>query len=213
MRAALPVLLLIASLAAAAAGAAEAHPLRVAVLRLEDVLRNAKVYSARIDGLKKEKAEADAKLKQFSDQQQQLENQIQALNPGNEHYYQAAEEAEVIKVRAKFYMDRARGGLERKNAVALKECYATVRAALKDYCVEKGLDLVTLAPNPEVQANPENIQLQLGLQSVLYFDPALDITDGFIAFLNARYAADAGAPAPLPGPLAPTPAPAAPAGK
>ncbi len=138
MRIALALLLLIATTAGPALSAADARPLHIVVLRLEDVLRGAKVYSARMDGLKKEKADADAKLKAFSEQQQQLDNQIQALNPGNERYYQAAEEAEVIKVRAKFYMDRARAVLERKNATALKECYATVRAALKDYSPREG---------------------------------------------------------------------------
>ena len=228
MRVALTLLLLIAATAGPALSAADAHPLHIVVLRLEDVLRNAKLYSVRMEGLKKEKADADAKLKQFSEQQQQLDNQIQALNPGNEHYFQAAEDAEVIKVRAKFYMDRARAVLERKNATALKECYATVRATLKDYCREKGIDLVELAPNPEVQANPENIQLQLGLQTVLFYDPSLDITDAFTSYLNARYAAEASAPTPLPGPVpaplpgpvaapaaapAPVPAPAQPTGK
>ena len=41
--------------------------------------------------------------------------------------------------------------------------------------------------------------MQLGQQGVLYTDPSLDITEAFLAFVNARFAADAAAPAPAPG--------------
>ena len=64
--------------------------------------------------------------------------------------------------------------------------------------------LVHLAPDPELGAPSFNeIQLELGLKSVLYYDPSLDVTDSFVQYLNAAPAEQKPVATPLPAPEAP----------
>ncbi len=66
----------------------------------------------------------------------------------------------------------------------MKGCYAAIRASLQAYCPANGIKLVHLAPNPDPEgADNQELNQALMMQSVLYFDPVLDITDAFIPFL------------------------------
>jgi Skp family chaperone for outer membrane proteins len=201
MRAVL-LLCVLASLAGNAA-AAETKPApttpRIAVLRLDEAIRNSKLYSTRLEALRKEKTDAESQLKQMDEQLQQLDNGLQGLNPTNDRYAKMSEDFEVLKLKRKMVADRARGDLDRRHAQLLKQTYDSLRGQLKDYARDNGIGLVELVPNAELQAaSSTDVQLQLGLQSVLYYDPALDITEAFIGYANGRFAAEA-----VSGPLLP----------
>jgi Skp family chaperone for outer membrane proteins len=185
------------------ATSADTKPLAgIGVLRLDEAIRNSKVYTGRVEQLKKDKAEAESSLKQMEEKLQQLNGQLEVLSPNSDKFAQAQEEMEVIKTRREFLAKRVRGLLDKRHGAVLKEAYDSLRSQLKDFCKEKGLALVTLAPNPDIAAaSSSDVQMQLGFQTSLYFDPSLDITEAFIAFANARLAAtghDEKAPAPAP---------------
>lgn len=188
-------LCVLAGLASGTATAGDTKPLNgaVAVLRLDEAIRNSKVYTGRLEALKKDKAEAEGALKQMEEKLQQLSGQLEVLSPNSDKYAQAQEEIEVIKTKREFLAKRVRGTLDRRHGAALKEAYDSLRSQLKDFCKEKGIALVTLAPNPEIAAaSSSDVQMQLGFQTSLYYDPALDITEAFIAFANAKLAAAGG---------------------
>jgi Skp family chaperone for outer membrane proteins len=179
--------------------------LDIAVLRLNEVIQNSKLYLGRIDQLKKDQAETQAHLKQMEEQLQALENKLQVLSPTSDKFAQAQEEFEMVKVKRELLAKRVRALLDRRHGALLKETYDVLRGHLRDFAKERGLKLVTLAPNQELpNAGSNEIQMQLGLQVALYYDASLDITEPFIAFLNSRYAGEAPAAAPA--------APATPAG-
>lgn len=175
--------------------AAEAKPtaaVRIAVLRLDETIRNSKFYLTRLEQLKKDQAEAQAALKKMEEQLQAYDNQLQVLSQGSDKFVQIQEELETTKVKRELLVKRTKGGLDRRHGVLLKETFDQLRGHLKEYCKEQGIMLVTLAPNPELVApNSTDVQMQLGLQTSLYFDPSLDITEAFIAFANGRSASDA----------------------
>ena len=169
----------------------------IAVLRLDEVIRNSKLYLARVDQLKKDKAEAEAQLKQMEEQLQALENKLQVLSPTSEKFAQAQEDLEVIKVKRELLVKRVKFLLERRHVA---------RGHLSAFAKERSIRLVTLAPNPDLpNLSSNDMQMQLGLQVALYYDSSLDITEAFIAFANSRYTGDA------PGPIGSTPGPTAPA--
>jgi Skp family chaperone for outer membrane proteins len=182
---------------------------KVAVLRLEEVIRNCRYYTARVDVLAQEQNEAKATLKGMEEQMQQLQNTLSAIPKTNERFAKAQEDAEVLKVKMKMFTDRASGNIERRHVAIIREAYATIRSLLKTYSKEHGIQLVQLAPSPELKApSLSEVQLELGLQSVLYFDDSLDITGDFIQFANAKYAAEVPVDATNGAPLAPKAAPA-----
>ena len=162
------------------------------MLRLDEALRNSKQYLARVEQLKKDKAEAEALLKQMEEQVQKLTGSLEVLSPASEKFAQAQEEREVLKTRSELLAKRTRAMLDRKHGALLKETFEVLRGHLATYAKDHRLKLVLLAPNPELPPGTSNdLLMQLGMQSALYFDKSLDITEAFIAYANGRYAAEA----------------------
>jgi TolA-binding protein len=167
-----------------------------AVLRLDEVIRGSKSYLARVEQLKKDKAETEAVLKQMEEQIQKLTGSLEVLSPASEKFAQAQEEREVLKTRSEVIAKRGRALLDRKHGALLKETYEILRGHLAAFAKEHKIKLVVLAPNREIPGGGANdILLQLGMQTALYYDPSLDITEAFIAYANGRHAAEAPAAA------------------
>lgn len=185
-----------------AASASDPAP-KIAVLRIADVLTGSKAYQAGNERMRKEQAEAVKQKKEFEDKLQQLEAQLQVISPGHDRFQAIREEVEITRARAKLFMERMNQELDKRQLALIKESFASVRAALKGFCEEKGIKLVLLAPQNELKSpRLETIELELGMQSVLFYEQSMDITDAFIPFLNARYETGAAPPAPAPAPEA-----------
>ncbi len=159
---------------------------KIGVLRLEEVLRQSKTYLSGMDGWKKAQAEAQANITAIDEQLKRLEGQLQVINQQSENYGKFQEELETLKLKKKLGFDRARADLERRQVALVKDAYHQVHTALATFCQERGIMLVHLAPDPELGAPSFNeVQLELGLKSVLYFDSSLDITESFVQYLNS----------------------------
>ena len=163
---------------------------KIGVLRLEEVLRQSKTYLSGMDGWKKAQAEAQANITAIDEQIKRLEGQLQVINQQSENFAKFQEELEILKLKKKIGFERARAELEKRQVALVKDAYRQMHTALGSYCQERGIMLVHLAPDPELGAPSFNeVQLELGLKSVLYFDPSLDITESFVQFLNSDRAA------------------------
>jgi Skp family chaperone for outer membrane proteins len=193
MRWFLLLIVLSVSLSLSAQNAAEAKPEapRIAVLRLEDALTAYKKYTTAMDQLKKDVAESKAQINALDERLKQLDSQLQVMKPDSENYVKQVEEFEVTKLKEKLLVERGNSDIDKRRAVLVKESYASLRTALQAFCQERGIKIVHLAPNPELQAaNNKDLNQQLFAQSVLYFDPSLDITEAFIPYLNERWSAE-----------------------
>ncbi len=162
------------------------------VLRLDEAIRNSKQYLARLEQLKKDKADAEAHLKQLEEQGQVLNGKLEVLSPASDKFAQAQEEREIIKVKTELLAKRTRALLDRRHGALLKESYDILRGHLATFAKERRIKLVTLAPNPDMPNGGSNeILMQLGMQTALYYDASLDITEAFVAYVNGRFAAEA----------------------
>lgn len=217
MRFALPLLLAAAALLPAAetpAPTAKPAAPKICVLRLEEVLKSNTEYRAGMEGWKKDQENVTATLKAIDEKLQDLEGKLQVLKQDHPSFAGFQEELESLKVKREMTIKRAKVALERYQVNLVKKVFAGVRTQLAAFCQERGIMLVHLAPDGDLNSNGfQDIQLELGLKSVLWFDPSMDITEAFVPYMNAAAAA---APAPAPTPAvtvtpAPTPAPAAPA--
>ena len=163
-----------------------------AVLRLDEVIRNSKLYLARVDQLKKDQGEVSAVLKQMEEQLQNLNGKLEVLSPSSDKFAQAQEEREVLKTKSELLAKRTRALLDRKHGALLKETYEVLRGHLAAFAKERRIKLVVLAPNADLPNGGANdILMQLGMQTALYYDASLDITEAFIAYANGRIAAEA----------------------
>ena len=179
-----------------------------AVLRLDEVLRNSKLYQVRFEQLKKDQVEVEAQLKQMGEQMSTLNNKLEVLSPTNEKFAQAEEEFQVLKVKRELLKNRAGKFLDRSHGALLKECFAVLRGHLAAFAKERHIKLVLMAPNPDLpNGGSSELLMQLGMQSALYFDASFDITEPFIAYANGRFAATTPTPTTT-SPPTPTTAPA-----
>lgn len=159
---------------------------KIAVLRLEEVLRQSKTYLAGMEVWKKQQAEAQAALGAIDEQLKRLDGQLQVINKDSDNFAKYQEEFETLKLRKKISYEQAKIALERRQVILVKDAYKQLRGSLTTFAQERGIMLVHLAPDPLLGAPTFNeIQLELGLKTVLYYDPSLDITDSFVQYLNA----------------------------
>lgn len=196
------------------AGAADAKPEapRIAVLRLEEAMLAFKGYNGGMEALKKDVAEGQAQIKKMEEKLQELDSKLQVLQQDSPAFAKTQEEFETLNLRRKMTVERGNQDIARRRAKLLKDGYAGLRVHLKSFCQERGIKLVHLAPNPELQGTDnKELNLQLFTQGVLYYDTTLDITEAFVPYLNERWSAGDGDLAPKAEPAVPAPAPAPPA--
>jgi Skp family chaperone for outer membrane proteins len=168
----------------------------IAVLNLEVVLNNAKLFTSRMEAVKKEGAEAEQQLKAYDGEEKKLKSQFDVLRENSAERAKVEDQLDLLRMTRKKFYERTRQGLEKQQAEALAKSYDEVRGILKAFADERGLKLVLLAPSSRIAANSvQEVLLQLGQQSVLHHDATLDITEAFLAYLNARFAAQGAAPA------------------
>jgi Skp family chaperone for outer membrane proteins len=164
---------------------------RVAVLRLADVLLGFKMYTDGIAGLKKDRDDGQTKIDALQERMKSLDGSMQVLNRDSDLYASDQLEFEQLKVKVKMIAEHGTQLLSNRRANLVRSCFASVRTSLQAYCQANGIKLVHLAPNPDLEgADNQELNQALMMQSVLYYDPALDITDAFIPFLNERWNAD-----------------------
>ncbi len=164
---------------------------RIAVLRLEDTLMAFKLYTGGMDKLKQVVAEGQVEIKKMEEHLADLESKLQVMKEDSKAFADLKMDFELTRQREKMMVERGNLDIARQRAALVKDSYATLRGNLQVFCQERGIKLVHLAPNPEINANSNmDINQQLFAQSVLYFDPSLDITDAFIQYLNERWIAE-----------------------
>jgi len=162
----------------------------IAVLNLEVVLNNAKLFTAKMEAVKKDGAEAEAQLKKFDGDEKKLKSEYELRREGSSERAQIEDQLDLMRMQRKKFYERTRAALEKQQAEVLAKSYEEVRGHLKAFADERGLKLVLLAPSNRIATNSvQEVLLQLGQQSVLHHDASLDITEAFVAYLNGRFAA------------------------
>jgi Skp family chaperone for outer membrane proteins len=180
----------------------------IAVVSLDTVLNTAKLFTASRDRVGKAAAEAERQSDAMDKEEKKIKAQLDLINKAKPEAAQLQEQLDLLRYQHKLFVDRTRGTLERSQAEAVSAAYDQMRALLKTFAQEKGIKLVLQLPPGKVSTSSmQQLLLQLGSESVLYSDASFDVTEPFIAYLNAAYAASGDAPAPTPAAPATDPAP------
>jgi Skp family chaperone for outer membrane proteins len=169
----------------------------IAVLNLEVVLNNAKLFTSRMEAVKRDGAEAELQLKKYDKDEKELKSRFSLLAEDKPERAQLEDQLDLLRMQRKKYYERTRAVLEKQQAEVLAKSYEEVRGHLTAFAEEHGLKLVLLAPSARISTNSvQEVLLQLGQQSVLHHDASLDVTESFVAYLNGRFAATGGTAAP-----------------
>jgi hypothetical protein len=181
-------LLLLVPFARISAGDSGDAP-KVAVLRLVDAINGSKSYQARMEIFKQEKAQIDARVKEFDDAIQKLTTSIEAIPAGNEKLAQLQEELEATKARREAYGRRVSGEFERRQIAIIREQYQVAIALLGEFCKGRGIKIVVQAAEKDLGARDLMLMnLRVEMQTALYYDADQDITDAYIGFANQKSA-------------------------
>lgn len=182
------LLAIFAALAGLAAGDSGDAP-RYAVLRLVDAINASRSYQESIERFRQEEAQIKARVKEFDDQVQKLSTAIEALPPGSERLAQLQEELEATKARRDAFVRRVSTDFERRQVAIIREQYQLTLQRLAEFSRQRGIRLVLQAADRDVTARDLMLMnLRVEMQTALYYDPALDITEAFIGFVNQRHA-------------------------
>lgn len=180
--------------------AAAPPPTAVGLVNLERLTQN-------LDELKDRNKKLEVLRQPYAKQIEDMETQIKALTaelkdtiPANDRMLRLDKEANLAElkriheVRVQAFKQR----LEMQFGEAIRQIYAKVSAAIKEFAEREGYDLVLL-DDREILI-PENAQINqvnqiLVEKRVLYAKGEMDITDRLITLMNSQWAAGgAGAP-------------------
>ncbi len=118
------------------------------------------------------------------------------LKPGTEEFRQRLKEIALMEAEFQWFTETEGQKVERGLAESLKSIFTDIQAAIREVAQEKGLDVVLAADQlpPETPENPAQVRQHILLQKVLYWSPAVDITEDVVTRLNANYKSSGGTP-------------------
>jgi outer membrane protein len=147
-----------------------------------------------------------AELSKIMAEAQQVAKEMESLTPGSPDF--KGHDARLTEYRAKLNASREQAQAEfaQKEADALATIYKEVQAMVEAVAKHNHMTYVIRVSNEPITGADPNSALAAMSRSVVYSDPATDVTQIVIRLLNRQYQAAGGKPA------APTTAAAAPAG-
>lgn len=166
-------------------------PAVVACVDLERVyagLDQHKAGESRLDELLKSEAVKRDKLVADT---QSIQAELENFNNDSPVYNETARKLRDSADRLRVFEDFLKRKMEFERANLVRSTYAAVKAALNDYCKAQNIDIVFMddATPPFDKADPRPITQQISGRRMLWFNPALDVTDDLIKSMNASFAA------------------------
>lgn len=180
--------------------AAQSRPasgaLRIGAIDMEKVFKEYKKVEFTSEQLKADAQSRQAELAKLLSEMQQLGKEMEGLAPGSNDF--AAKESQITRLRAQLEAEReqAQADFARREADALAQIYREVQDASAAVAKANNMQyIVKISNEPVVGTDPNSVMAAMA-RSVIYSDPGLDITAVVIKFLNQRYDASGGTPAP-----------------
>jgi Skp family chaperone for outer membrane proteins len=169
-------------------GAPPQHPgsVMVATTDLERVFNG-------IDRLKKAEAQLEQKLKPFRDQAdalkleaEKLRMDVDSLAPGTKMHEEAQKKLSRKAWEFRAQVDFINARLDAARGEARSGLFQDIQAAAGDFCREQGIDLLVADDSglPVQPGNDIQVVQQLALRRVVYSNPAMDVTDALIKWIN-----------------------------
>lgn len=142
-----------------------------------------------IDSLK-EKVAIEAQMQQHNEQVQkektdreravkQMQDELQLLTPGTENHRKKLEAAERAVIELNAWLQFENNKLVRERGTQIEALYQKMLKATADVAKSNGYQIVLFGEGPaDFRAeNPQQLSTLIQIRKVIWYDPALDITD------------------------------------
>ena len=158
---------------------------RIAVVDVSVVFKQHQRFLARTEGFKKQVEAAEAALKKEFEQINALTEQLKGRDPGSPDFKEL--EQRVVRAKAEWQL---KGQTQRRDLMEVEgriyfDTYRELDDAVKRFAVQHSISLVLrYASDPVNDPNDRNESVKGINKSVVYVDPALDITRWILEDLN-----------------------------
>jgi len=161
--------------------------LRIAVADLGEIVREYARSKTEQAEIRATHGQVMERLRAMDAERQRLEKEIQGLALGSPERLERKKKAENLEQEIRTLARGAdRDITERINRVQA-EIYKEILEVVAEYAKEHKIDLVLKQQSPSGEESGLPAGLQMGLQTVLYQAPGLDITHDILDCLNRRY--------------------------
>lgn len=171
-----------------AAAGRQQLPHQVGLIDMAHIFKNYEKFKDQTESLQTAAQDAEARAQEMLKQGQQMQVQIQALQPGTPDYNKI--EAQMIELQTKLqtFKQVEQREIVRKQAELYKKIYLEVQNAVKLYADYHRYTLVMRFSRQELVEtnNPQEIIQNMNRQ-VVYYQTRDDITDPILGYLNDSY--------------------------
>lgn len=134
-------------------------------------------------------------------QETQLRNDIETLinqraqtNPNHPNYKALTTQIDEAKAKLQLWGMTTKARVEREQKEMIKTLYDKIEAATAEVAQKNGVDIVIADGRSEItnvdEIPPDELRRSLNSRTILYGNPAFDLTDKVLVLLDARFAQD-----------------------
>lgn len=171
--------------------AADPVAFRHGVLDLDVVFQTSNLVQDRQKQLKGKFDEVQASSEKEMKVVKDLKLEMEITQKNSPKYRSFEESMKIAEMKARFTDERLWAEYKTLQSGLLLQSYEDIKGALKDYAQQEKLAMVFMLPNivasKDRLPDPGQIQQMFATGTVLYSDPSLNITKGFVEFLNTRF--------------------------
>ena len=174
---------------ATASGLLKGTPTAAAVVNVQavfDALKEKTTIEAELQQ-RGEKLQAEQQDRQK--QIQQMRSELDLLTPGTENFRKKQEELERTAIELQAWVQYENQKLQRERGIQIEGIYNKTLKAVADVAKANGYQLVLFSEGPPDLRweNAQQLSALVQLRKVLYYDPALDITELVTQKMNNDY--------------------------
>jgi Skp family chaperone for outer membrane proteins len=168
---------------------------QIAIVDMGEIFTKCLRYKATIEGMKTQTVALEGQFKADYETMKKMAEELKALQPGSPDFRKRESELGKLELDFKFRQAQARKDFEdRINGVQF-QLYNEIDAIVKQIAVANNIALVFRHNTSKVVGSDPQQVLRAINQSVVYYNPGLDITNLVLSKLNENPA-----PIPTPGP-------------
>ena len=183
-------------------------PTRIGCIDMERVFKEYKRFKVTTEQFKADLTAKQGELTKLQSEMRRIAGELESLNPSGNDY--KAKEAEItrLKVEHEAQREQAQAEFARRESEALAKIYQDVQQMTAAVARSKKMTYVVKVSSEPITGSDPNSVMAAMARSVVFYDPAMDITNDVVYYLNQQYD-KSGAAQPKADPAArPTAAPA-----
>ena len=180
---------------------------QIAIVDMGEIFTNCVRYKAAIEAMKTQTTALEGQFKADYETMKKMAEEMKALQPGSPDFRKRESEIGKLELDFKFRQAQARKDFEERINGVQFSLYREIDAVVKQIAVANNIALVMRHNTTQPNGNDPQQVLRAINQSVVYYNPGLDITKLVLSKLNENSAAPgtaapgtAGLPGPRPGP-------------